>query len=103
MAFVAVYDACILYPAPLRDLLIRLAVKHLFQAKWSDEILDEAFRSILKRRPTSPQRAACHVQEDRDAVVVDDVYRPIARCAAISTPRVPPRRVPRNCTMRADA
>jgi predicted nucleic acid-binding protein len=51
VAFVAIYDACVLYPAPLRDLLIRLAVKHLFQAKWSDEILDEVFRNILKQRP----------------------------------------------------
>jgi hypothetical protein len=25
MAFIVVYDACVLYPAPLRDLLMRLA------------------------------------------------------------------------------
>ncbi len=25
MAFVVLYDACVLYPAPLRDLLIRLS------------------------------------------------------------------------------
>jgi len=25
MAFVVLYDACVLYPAPLRDLLLRLA------------------------------------------------------------------------------
>ena len=27
MAFVVVYDACVLYPAPLRDLLIRLGLQ----------------------------------------------------------------------------
>jgi len=49
MAFVVVYDACVLYPAPLRDLLIRIARKGLVRAKWTDAILDECFRSILAR------------------------------------------------------
>jgi hypothetical protein len=47
MAFVVVYDACVLYPAPLRDLLLRLARKGLVRARWTDQILDECFRSIL--------------------------------------------------------
>jgi len=47
MAFVVVYDACVLHPAPLRDLLIRLAGTGLFRAKWSEEILDECFSSIF--------------------------------------------------------
>jgi predicted nucleic acid-binding protein len=51
MAFVVVYDACVLYPAPLRDFLIRLARTGLVQAKWSDEILDECFRAIGRERP----------------------------------------------------
>ena len=36
---------------PMRDLLIRLATKGLFRAKWTDEILDERFASILRQRP----------------------------------------------------
>lgn len=51
MAFIVVYDACVLYPAPLRDLLIRIANARVVQAKWSERILDECFRSILARRP----------------------------------------------------
>jgi predicted nucleic acid-binding protein len=51
MAFVVVYDACVLYPAPLRDLLIRIARKALVRAKWTDEILDECFRNILANEP----------------------------------------------------
>ncbi len=51
MAFVVVYDACVLYPAPLRDLLLRIARAGLVQAKWTEAILDECFRSILKVRP----------------------------------------------------
>jgi len=33
--FVAVYDACVLYPAPLRDLRMQLAVSDLFRARWT--------------------------------------------------------------------
>lgn len=51
MAFVVVYDACVLYPAPLRDLLIRIANTGLVRARWTDQILDECFNSILTNRP----------------------------------------------------
>jgi hypothetical protein len=33
-----IYDACVLYPAPLRDLLVRLALAGLFRARWTEEI-----------------------------------------------------------------
>lgn len=34
--FTVVYDACVLYPAPLRDLLMRLALTDRFRARWSN-------------------------------------------------------------------
>jgi PIN domain len=49
--FVAVYDACVLYPAPLRDLLLRLAITDLFRARWTDRIHNEWIRAVLERRP----------------------------------------------------
>lgn len=42
-AFTALYDACVLYPAPLRDLLMGLAGTGLFRARWTD-----AIRCILR-------------------------------------------------------
>jgi hypothetical protein len=51
MAFVVLYDACVLYPAPLRDLLVRLANTGIVRPRWSAAILDECFRNILKQRP----------------------------------------------------
>lgn len=51
MALVVVYDANVLYPSTLRDLLIRIAQSGLVQAKWSDAILDEMFRNLIKNRP----------------------------------------------------
>lgn len=49
--FTVVYDACVLYPAPLRDLLMRLALTDLFRARWSNTIHDEWIRNLLKQRP----------------------------------------------------
>jgi hypothetical protein len=51
MAFVVLYDACVLYPAPLRDLLIRLANVGVVRARWSGMILEECFRNIMEHRP----------------------------------------------------
>ena len=48
--FVAVFDACVLYPAPLRDLLMRLAVTGLFRARWSERIHDEWIDAVLRNR-----------------------------------------------------
>ena len=49
--FTALYDACVLYPAPLRDLLLELALTDLFRAKWSSHIHDEWIRAVLQDRP----------------------------------------------------
>jgi predicted nucleic acid-binding protein len=51
MAFVVVYDASVLYPSTLRDLLIRIAQSGLVQAKWTEEILDEMFAALQRQRP----------------------------------------------------
>ncbi|OGT27055.1 MAG: PIN domain-containing protein [Gammaproteobacteria bacterium RIFCSPLOWO2_02_FULL_42_14] len=48
---IVLYDACVLYPAPLRDFLMELALTDLFQAKWSNRIHDEWIRNVLKNRP----------------------------------------------------
>jgi hypothetical protein len=56
MRFVVVYDACVLYPAPLRDLLLHLARTGLFAARWSAQIQDEWTRNLLKTRPELADR-----------------------------------------------
>lgn len=53
MSFSATYDACVLHPAGLRDLLVRLATTGLFRAKWSDDILNEMIKSVARRVPRS--------------------------------------------------
>ena len=49
--FTVIYDACVLYPAPLRDLLIRLARTRRFRARWTNDIHDEWIAALLKERP----------------------------------------------------
>lgn len=44
-------DACALYPAPLRDLLLSLAAAGIYRAKWSQRIHDEWIRNLLANRP----------------------------------------------------
>lgn len=49
--FTEVYDACVLYSAPLRDLLMWLGLSGRFRARWSSEIHEEWKRSLLRDRP----------------------------------------------------
>jgi predicted nucleic acid-binding protein len=51
VAFSALYDACVLYPAPIRDVLMRLALTDLYRARWTNLIHEEWIRSLLARRP----------------------------------------------------
>jgi hypothetical protein len=44
-------DACVLYPAPLRDLLIELAAKGLYRAKWTNQIHEEWISALSRNRP----------------------------------------------------
>lgn len=60
-----------LYPAPLRDLLIRLACTGLFRAKWTEAILDECFRNIAKNRPSSTPAALTRTRYLMNAAVPD--------------------------------
>src|SRR3990167_7906546 len=49
--FTAVYDACVLYPAALMDLLMWLGLSGLYRARWTGQIQDEWKRNVLKNRP----------------------------------------------------
>lgn len=57
--FPAVLDACVLWPASLRDTLLRLAeTPHQYIPKWTDQIWEEVTRNLeSKGRSTSEQTA----------------------------------------------
>jgi hypothetical protein len=41
----------VLYPAPLRDLLMEIAAARLFRAKWTAQIHEEWMSNLLAERP----------------------------------------------------
>jgi len=49
--FTVVFDASVLYNAPVRDLLLQLASQGLFRARWSARIQEEWMRNLLEKRP----------------------------------------------------
>ncbi len=49
--FTAFYDANVLYPAELRNLLMHLALTGLFRAKWSANVHEEWISALLEKRP----------------------------------------------------
>lgn len=73
MAFTVVFDACVLYPAPLRDLLMRIAQGGIVRARWSESILEECFRSIRANRPDLPVAALERTRDLMRRVVRDCV------------------------------
>ncbi len=79
MAFVALYDANVLYPGSLRDLLVRLGQSGLFQAKWTEQILDETFAAIVRDQPELEDKLARTRQLMNDAIADVTVagYQPL--------------------------
>jgi len=51
----AFVDASALYPALLRNILMRLAVDDLYRAFWSERVQDEWTRAIFRDRPDLPR------------------------------------------------
>lgn len=49
--FIVLFDACVFYPACVRDLLLELAAAALFRVKWTDQIHDEWIQNLLRKRP----------------------------------------------------
>ena len=71
MAFTVVYDANVLYPAPLRELLVGLAQTGVVRACWTEEILNECFRNILAQRPDLNQTRLRRTRELMNRAVRD--------------------------------
>jgi predicted nucleic acid-binding protein len=67
----AIIDACVLYSAPVRDLVVRLAQAGLLKARWSDEIHDEWMRNLLKNKPKIDLERLERTRSLMDAAVRD--------------------------------
>ena len=69
--FSAIYDASVLYPAPLRDLLMQLALSDLYRAHWTSDIHDEWIRNVLGNRPDLTSEQLQRTRELMDTSVRD--------------------------------
>lgn len=57
MTTVAVLDACVLFPMPLCDTLLRIAEAELYIPKFSQEILNETIRNLVKKNKMTEEKA----------------------------------------------
>lgn len=69
--FTALYDASVLYHAPLRDLLMHLACTDLFRARWTEAIHEEWIGSLLKNRPDLSHEQLERTPQLMDRAVLD--------------------------------
>lgn len=74
------YDANVLYPNTLRDMLIRLAQVNLAQARWTHRILEEMERAIRRRRPDIDSKKFAVLRDRMNASLRDclvEGYEPL--------------------------
>jgi hypothetical protein len=69
--FVVVYDACILYPASIRDLVVELARTGLLRAKWTVRIHAEWINAVMRERPDLERARLEQVAKLMNAAVLD--------------------------------
>lgn len=72
-SFTVVLDACVLYPASLRDLLMWLAVTGLYRARWTETIVNEWSRNLLANRPDLTAQALARTHRLMNEAVLDAV------------------------------
>lgn len=92
--FTVLYDACVLYPAPLRDLLVRLAYTGAFRARWTQHIHEEWIRNALRNNPRLTRERLEATASKMNAAIMDSLvsdYEPLI--AGLELPDVNDRHV----------
>jgi predicted nucleic acid-binding protein len=69
--YTALLDANVLYPAPMRDLLLELAVTDLFKAKWTADIHREWIDALLEKEPHRDRAALERTRDLMDSATRD--------------------------------
>ncbi len=65
-SFVVVLDACVLFPAPLRDIFLRAASADLYRMQWTNDILEEVQRNLV---------SDLHVPEEKAQRLIDTMRK----------------------------
>lgn len=78
-----------LYPAPVRDLLIETANTRVYRARWSDDIHDEWIRNLLANNTKATPDAVARTRELMNAAVPDALitgYKPLIATLTLPDP-----------------
>lgn len=70
-SFIVVYDACVLYPASIRDLVVELARAGLLRAKWTTRIHAEWINAVIRERPELDRARLEHAAQLMNVAVLD--------------------------------
>jgi len=62
-SYTALLDSCVLYPAPVRDVLLQLAVTDIYKARWTVDIHREWIENLLE---SEPHRNRVDLERTRD-------------------------------------
>lgn len=77
MQRVVVMDACVLYSATLRDIVLRLAELGLLSPRWSGRILDETVRALVRTRPDLHSGQIRHLVDCMTRAFPESMIEPI--------------------------
>lgn len=69
----AFLDASVLYPVSLRNLLMRLTIADLYQARWSPHVHDEWVRAVARDNPAVPITRLHELREAMDEHAEDSL------------------------------
>ncbi len=87
--YTALLDANILYPAPLRDLFLQLALTDLFKAKWTADIHREWIEALLRKEPHRNRADLERTRELMDAATRNSLisgYEPLIEALTLPDP-----------------
>jgi predicted nucleic acid-binding protein len=79
----ALLDANVLYPAPIRDILLQLAVEDVFQARWTADIHQEWLEALLRNEPRRERTTLERTRALMDTAVRDALitgYETLVAC-----------------------
>ncbi len=85
----AFLDASVLYPASLRNLLMRLTLAGLFEARWSDDVHEEWIRAVMRDRPDLSLMSLRRVRDAMNEHAEDSIvsgYEPLIETLDLPDP-----------------
>ena len=87
--YTALLDANVLYPAPLRDIFLQLAVTDLFKAKWTAHIHREWIEALMRNEPQRDRAALERTRALMDKATRDSLvtgYEPLIASLTLPDP-----------------